>query len=364
MRRLLAVLAAAGLITLATGTPASAFPSVKPATPSPTPSCKEWQTVTHVPLRPGASPRPGVTPTGSVTPTGPTRAVCRNAPPAPFAHETWDPGTVVGGAALGADGVVADLPPGTPPPPQVPDVAYVIADLDSGEVLAAKSPHAWLRPASTLKTLTALMLIPRVSPNYPVLATDEHVAANGTRVGMIAGNTYAAHYLFDAMLMLSANDAVYALTEAVGGYDRAVQLANAEAHRIGAFDTVVVDPSGLDEPGQHSSAYDLALVGRAAMQLPAFRERVLKRDAIFPGARMRPASSTSPSTSTTSTTCSRTTPAPSGSSRGGPTEPSTRSSAPRRARAAPSSSPSSAAPRATGRTPPPCSTGASRTPTW
>ncbi|MEP7333831.1 MAG: hypothetical protein ABI692_17300, partial [Terracoccus sp.] len=89
--------------------------------------------------------------------------------------------------------------------------------------------------------------------------------------------------LVDAMLMFSANDAVYALADAAGGYDRTVALMNAQAKQIGAYDTVAVDPSGLDEGEQRSSAYDLALIGRAAMQLPVFRQTVVKRTAMFPG---------------------------------------------------------------------------------
>jgi D-alanyl-D-alanine carboxypeptidase (penicillin-binding protein 5/6) len=155
--------------------------------------------------------------------------------------------------------------------------------MDSGDILAAKSPHAWLRPASTLKTLTALALLPVVKPDEVVVATKEHVTANGTRVGMIAGNPYPAGSLFEAMLMLSANDATYGLTAAVGGYDRALELMNATAKEICAYDTVAVDPSGLDEDGQHSSAYDLALIGRAAMQRDDFRAYVSKRQTTFPG---------------------------------------------------------------------------------
>ena len=52
---------------------------------------------------------------------------------------------------------------------------------------------------------------------------------------------------------------------------------------MGAHDTVVVDPSGLDEGSQRSSAYDLALIAREAMHLPAFRAAIVKRDAVFPG---------------------------------------------------------------------------------
>ncbi|MEO6999909.1 MAG: hypothetical protein ABI112_17680, partial [Terracoccus sp.] len=140
-----------------------------------------------------------------------------------------------------------------------------------------------LRPASTLKTLTALTLLPRLDPRRKVMATADAQAAAGTRVGIIAGNPYPVGDLVDAMLMFSANDAVYALADAAGGYDRTVAMMNAKAKQIGAFDTVTVDPSGLDEGNQRSSAYDLALIGRAAMKLPVFRQTVVKRTATFPG---------------------------------------------------------------------------------
>ncbi|HET7802547.1 MAG TPA: serine hydrolase, partial [Humibacillus xanthopallidus] len=195
----------------------------------------------------------------------------------------WVPDSVVGGAKLGDSGVVADLGAGVAPPPAVYDVSYVIADLDSGEILAAKSPHAWLRPASTLKTLTALTLMPRLDPRTVVVANEDAQQAAGSRVGILAGNRYTVGNLVDAMLMFSANDAVYALADAAGGYDKTVALMNDTAAEIGAHDTVVVDPSGLDEGNQRSSAYDLALIARDAMRLPAFRAAVVKRDAVFPG---------------------------------------------------------------------------------
>ncbi|OFE14814.1 hypothetical protein BA895_09075 [Humibacillus sp. DSM 29435] len=268
-------------------------------TPLPTPSCQPWQRPTTVPAGVTLTPRvfpPG--PTTGVLATGnarvgatarprsttpPRRIVCRTVPPTPFIAPPVDTATVVGGPALAASGVIVDLGRGATPPPEVYDVSYVIADLDSGEILAAKSPHAWLRPASTLKTLTALTLLPRLDPRRKVTATADAQAAAGTRVGIIAGNPYPVGDLVDAMLMFSANDAVYALADAAGGYDRTVALMNAKAKAIGAFDTVTVDPSGLDEGNQRSSAYDLALIGRAAMKLPTFRQTVVKRTAMFPG---------------------------------------------------------------------------------
>lgn len=273
-------------------------PGAAAATTYPTPTCQEWQTVTLVPVTPrpthtSTTRRSGIPqssptrPATVATPTAPlpSRPVCRNAPPVPFAAPAWDAESVVGGTDLAATGVIARPLPGGAAPPDVIDVSYVVADMTTGEVLAAKSPHAWLRPASTLKTLTALTLMPLLDPRKTVVASPQAQAAIGSRVGVLAGNPYPVGSLFEAMLMWSANDAAYALADAAGGYDRTVALMNAKAIEIGAHDTVTRDPSGLDGDGQRSSAYDLALIGRAAMGLPAFRTTIVKRDVVFPGGR-------------------------------------------------------------------------------
>lgn len=298
VRRALATGAATAVLVMGAGPPSAPAARSAPAAPRPTPTCEEWQTSTLVPVDRAPTPR-ATTPRRGSRPRGirterpsskkaarpPSRAVCRNAPPTPFTAPAWDPSSVVGGERLAGTGVLVNKTDRMPAPPTVLDVSYVIADLDSGEILAAKSPHAWLRPASTLKALTALTLIPRLDPQQVVTATADQVAANGTRAGMIAGNPYPVGSLFDAMLMLSANDAAYGLADAAGGYDRTLALMNATARKVGAYDTVVRDPSGLDEDGQHSSAYDLAVIGRAAMRLKAFRRYIVKTDAIFPGAK-------------------------------------------------------------------------------
>ncbi|NUO91288.1 MAG: hypothetical protein HOQ18_10760 [Dermatophilaceae bacterium] len=296
-------------------TPASASPlpravagSQPQALPQTGPTCAPWQTITTVPpgvvLKPRVfpgdelgTPAPAPKPVGTAGATAATKQtqpahpakpakpllVCRNAAPTPFPHAAWEPDTVVGGSRLADSGVVVDRPASVVAPPEVYDVSYVLADLDSGEILAAKSPHAWLRPASTLKTLTALTLLPLLNPRGVVVAGEDAATAAGTRVGILAGNRYPVTNLVDAMLMFSANDAVYALADAAGGYERTVELMNAKAAEIGAFDTLTVDPSGLDDGEQRSSAYDLALIGRDAMRLPAFRNAITKRDAVFPG---------------------------------------------------------------------------------
>jgi len=89
-------------------------------------------------------------------------------------------------------------------------------------------------------------------------------------VGLVAGRAYKISDLFTALLTISANDAAIALTQATGSFGEGMSLINAEARHLQADDTVAVDPNGLDAPGQHTSAYDLALIARQALKLPAF----------------------------------------------------------------------------------------------
>jgi serine-type D-Ala-D-Ala carboxypeptidase (penicillin-binding protein 5/6) len=189
----------------------------------------------------------------------------------------------VGGPKLAGTGVIVDKPDSVPAPPDGNESSYVIADLDTGQVLAARNPHAWLLPASTLKTLTSLVVMPVVPRTTKLVATDDEVNADGTRVGMISGATYSVDDLFHGLVLMSGNDAAYALADAFGGRDKTVAAMNAKAAQLGAWDTVAVDPSGLDAPGQRSSAYDLALLGRAVMQLPAYREVAVTKTYTFPG---------------------------------------------------------------------------------
>src|SRR5579863_4166641 len=181
----------------------------------------------------------------------------------------------VGGAQLAGKGVVVSYPSRSAPhsAPRLPGVAasaFVVADAGTGQVLAAKDPHGWYRPASTLKVLTAVALIPVLNPNATVVASKQATSTVPNVVGLVAGRAYRISDLFTALLTISANDAAIALTQATGSFGEGMSLINAEARHLQADDTVAVDPNGLDAPGQRTSAYDLALVARQALRLPAF----------------------------------------------------------------------------------------------
>jgi D-alanyl-D-alanine carboxypeptidase (penicillin-binding protein 5/6) len=184
----------------------------------------------------------------------------------------------LGGAQLAGRGVVVNYPArGARPLPKVKASAYVVADAGTGQVLAAKDPHGLYRPASTLKVLTAIALMPVLNPDATVVASRRAANQIPSKVGLVQGNNYTVSALFKALLMISANDAAVALAQATGSYAKGMALINAEAHRLQAYDTVAVRPNGLDAPGQHVSAYDEALFARQALTVPAFmRDEALR----------------------------------------------------------------------------------------
>ncbi len=197
------------------------------------------------------------------------------------APATGNPG-VIGGPRLAEPGVVTDLPPGVPAPPAFNAGAYLLADLDTGQVLVAKNAHGRYLPASTLKTLTVLTTLPLVDPATRVQARPEDLV-DGTQVGLDPGSHYTVGQLLRGTMLASGNDTATALARIAGGVDVTVRRMQDEARHLGAYDTTVRNPSGLDAPGQLSSAYDLALVARAAMQLPSFRSLVATKRVRFPG---------------------------------------------------------------------------------
>ena len=178
----------------------------------------------------------------------------------------------VGGDRLAGRGLV--LPSGAPALPATAASSWLVADLDTGEVLASKDPHGRFAPASTLKTLTAETLIPRLNPHAQVVPSFDDVNVDGSKVGLVEHVKYPISQLFTAMLVVSGNDAANTLASANGGIAKTVADMNTEAERLQALDTHAVNANGLDDPSQLSSAYDLALIARAGMQIPAFRDYV------------------------------------------------------------------------------------------
>jgi D-alanyl-D-alanine carboxypeptidase (penicillin-binding protein 5/6) len=185
-----------------------------------------------------------------------------------------------GGAApdvdpLDSTGLVVS-PDAKPLPTGVTAASWVVADLASGDVLAACGAHVRQLPASTLKLLTVVTVLPEVDPGQTVtvLPEDLDFEPGSSAVGLVAGGRYTVQTLLLGLLLVSGNDAANVLARLAGGDGgraATIRAMNAEAADLGAHDTVAVNPHGLDAPGQHTSAYDLAVIARAAFARPDFR---------------------------------------------------------------------------------------------
>jgi D-alanyl-D-alanine carboxypeptidase (penicillin-binding protein 5/6) len=167
-------------------------------------------------------------------------------------------------------------------PPKIFAKSWVVADADTGDVLASRNAHKQLKPASTLKTLTAVTLLPRLDKSDTYKVEWEDAAVEGSAVGIVPGATYTINELFYGLLLPSGNDAAHALANAAGGMDATVELMRDEAERLGAEDTRIRNPSGLDTPLQVSSAFDLALFAREGLTRSDFRRYVGTVSTSFP----------------------------------------------------------------------------------
>ncbi|MEU9332172.1 D-alanyl-D-alanine carboxypeptidase [Streptomyces sp. NPDC048290] len=195
--------------------------------------------------------------------------------------------STVGGERLGRPGTQVDLAPGVPViPKDVSARSWIVADAESGEVLAAHNAHWRLAPASTLKMLFADTLLPKFPKDekHKVVPSDlAGIGAGSSMVGIKENETYSVHDLWLGVFLRSGNDAVHVLSAMNDGVQNTVQEMNEHAEELQALDTQVVSPDGYDAPGQVSSAYDLTLFARSGLQKKDFREYAATATADFPG---------------------------------------------------------------------------------
>jgi D-alanyl-D-alanine carboxypeptidase (penicillin-binding protein 5/6) len=211
----------------------------------------------------------------------------KNAPRRPVPPPDNPANSVIGGAGLATHGLV--IPAGAKAPPTVTATTWLVADLDTGQVLGACGPHVYQTPASVQKTLLAATVMDKLNPKQTVTVVpgDLKIEVNSSAVGILPGGRYPISILWLGVFLNSGNDAANALARLAGGggpdgVAKTVAAMNAEAQRLGAFQTHAITPSGLDGKGQFTSAYDLALIARQDFAKPDFRKYVLTKSAEMP----------------------------------------------------------------------------------
>jgi D-alanyl-D-alanine carboxypeptidase (penicillin-binding protein 5/6) len=258
-------------VLAATG-PLIGAPAAAAATPTPTPT-----------------PNPGATALPSTAAAPPCSIRDRTSVflPTPSPEPTHKPGLpTIGGDALATRGLV--VAPGAPAlPANLAATSWLVADLDSGEVLGACGAHRMLAPASVQKLLLLSTVLPKLKPTdtTTITAGDVDIEPGSSAVGLVLGGTYTVEQLYLGLLLNSGNDCANTLARLGGGtagMAGGIADMNAEAFRLGAWDTHADTPSGLDGPGQVTSAYDLALIFRNDFTYPDFRRYILTQSAEMP----------------------------------------------------------------------------------
>ncbi len=158
---------------------------------------------------------------------------------------------------------------------EVTGEAAVLMDCRNGQVLYEKNPHKRMYPASTTKTLTAIMALESGKMSDMVTVPAAAFNVEGSAIGLQEGERIFLGDLVYALLLNSGNDAAVAIACHLGGSvdDFAGQM-NEKAAGLGALNTHFCNPHGLPDPNHYTTAYDMALIARYAMQNPEFKKIV------------------------------------------------------------------------------------------
>ena len=149
----------------------------------------------------------------------------------------------------------------------------ILMDTDSGRIIYQKDIHNVRSVASISKIMTAIVAIESGKLDEIVIVGDEINSAYGSGIYIKVGEELTLRDLVYGLMLRSGNDAALAIAHFVGGsVDNFVNLMNNQAKQIGMTQTTFNNPSGLDqEKGNYSTAYDMALLTKYAMQNPEFK---------------------------------------------------------------------------------------------
>ncbi len=145
----------------------------------------------------------------------------------------------------------------------------IVMDADSGAILYGKNIHEAYYPASITKLLTALVVIEN-SPDLNEIVTFSknavyNVEEGSSNAGLSPGDQLSIRDCLYALLLKSANESANALAEHIcGTIPHFVELMNAKAEQLGCTNSHFANPSGLNDPNHYTSAYDMALIAKAA----------------------------------------------------------------------------------------------------
>ena len=173
-----------------------------------------------------------------------------------------------------------DDAPVLPEAPEINCQAALLVDYNTGSILYAKNEHQELYPASLTKIMTALLVLEAVEGGQLSLSDEltasrsamtAGLAEDGSTAGIQVGEVMTVGEYLICMLVVSANEACNVLAEAVSGsVDAFVASMNEKAAELGCENTHFVNPTGLHDSQHYTSAWDMYLITRAAMEYDDF----------------------------------------------------------------------------------------------
>jgi serine-type D-Ala-D-Ala carboxypeptidase (penicillin-binding protein 5/6) len=163
---------------------------------------------------------------------------------------------------------------GNPEPTVIAESAAAI-DSFSGQFLFLKNENARQYPASSTKILTALLVIEAGNLDKQVTIDLTDTKVEPSNLDLKPGEVYTRRQLLFGMMLKSANDVAMALArDNAGSVEAFAERMTKRAAELGATDSHFKNPHGLHDPDHYTTAHDLALIARAAMEQPFFRQIV------------------------------------------------------------------------------------------
>jgi D-alanyl-D-alanine carboxypeptidase len=147
--------------------------------------------------------------------------------------------------------------------------AAIVVDGNSGRTIYARNEHELRHPASVTKVMTLYLLFEqlekgRLRLDTPLMISTHAAAQAPSKLGLRPGETISVENAIKAVVTKSANDIACAIAENIAGDERSfAQMMTQKAHALGMRNTHYANASGLPDPAQITTAYDLAVLGRA-----------------------------------------------------------------------------------------------------
>ena len=168
--------------------------------------------------------------------------------------------------------------------------AYVLASLDTGEIVFEKNSHEQYDPASLTKLLTAYTTYKYVDDfentkiTVPRYIFDEIYGMNGSHADIWRGEILSVKDLMYAIMLPSANEGALALADYIGNGDvtNFCMMMNNEARKLGCKNTNFTNPHGLFKDNHYTTAYDMYLIAKACYNLPGFMDIVTTERYLMP----------------------------------------------------------------------------------